>query len=166
MGTGKSTLGRALAAYMPGREYVDLDDLTEATLGMTAAEAFATLGPDAFREAESAALRTVCGRRGLIVACGGGTPCFGDNMDVMLAGGIVVRLSADPERLLRRLVEGGDKRPLVAGLSGEALRQRVEALQAEREPYYARAHRTFDATYLENATEIASTVRRFIAEIL
>lgn len=161
MGTGKSTLGRALCAFIPGREYIDLDDLTEARLGMTAAEAFAALGAGAFRRAESEALRSLAGRSAVIVGCGGGTPCFGDNMDFMLTAGTVVRLTADMERLLRRLEEADGKRPLVAGLHGEDLRRRVEELMAEREPHYSRAHCAFDASYLENEAEIAVTCRRF-----
>lgn len=162
MGTGKSTLGRALTAYMPGWDYVDLDDLTESRLGMSASEAFATLGPDAFRQAEAEALESIAGRERLIVACGGGTPCFGRNMEIMLACGTVVRLWAGIDRLLRRLEEADGKRPLVAGLHGDALRRKVQLLMAEREPYYSRAHMDFDATYLENSTEIDLTCRRFI----
>lgn len=162
-GSGKSTLGRALAARMPGVPFIDLDEATERILGMTAAEAFSALGPDAFRRAESEALRRLCAGATGIVACGGGTPCFGNNMDMMLAAGTVVRLTASRQRLLRRLEEADGQRPLLAGLHGEALEAKVNEMMCEREPFYARAHLTFDATYLETEAEVARTCRRFLS---
>ncbi len=103
MASGKSTLGRALAAMLPGRRFIDLDCETEAILGCSAAEAAAEGRFEAFRSAESEALRRVASCEGAIVACGGGTPCYHDNMDIMLAAGTVVCLRASTDRLLKRI---------------------------------------------------------------
>lgn len=166
MGTGKSTLGRALAQRVPGLSFIDLDDATEAIIGCSAAEAFAAGCADDFRSAECEAVKAVCAMTNVVVACGGGTPCFGNNMDLMLAAGTVVRLNASRQRLLRRLEEADGQRPLVAGLKGEALLQRVEELQAAREMHYSRASAVFDATYLENEKEIDDSCRRFVAQFM
>lgn len=162
MGTGKSTLGRALAARRRHLRFVDLDEAAEAILGRTAREAFAAGDAESFRKAESEALAQVAGSPDVVVACGGGTPCFGRNMDMMLEAGTVVRLTANPERLLRRLAEApAGQRPLLAGLRGEELRRRVDELQRQREAFYSRAHATFDASALETPEEVDRTCCKF-----
>lgn len=165
MGTGKSTLGRALSLHT-GYRFVDLDTEAERLLGATASEAFLRGDAESFRRTESRALEALAGETDVIVACGGGTPCRESNMELMLGSGTVVRLTASRERLLRRLEEAAGQRPLLAGYSGAQLEARVDELMAGREAAYSRAHRIFDATYLENEAEIEATCRRFIEEIL
>ena len=169
MGTGKSTLGRALAART-GATFIDLDCAAERELGCTAAAAFAVGREADFRRAEAGALEAVCrdaaeGRR-VVVACGGGTPCFGTNMERMLEAGTVVCLTCCEERLLPRLELAIADRPVLRGLTGTALLEHVRRLQADRAAAYARAHATFDASYLENESEIAATTTRFIEAFL
>lgn len=160
--SGKSTLAQSLSRRS-GLPYVDLDTEAERLLGCSIAEAFAAGRGDAFRRAERAALADVCNMDSAIVACGGGTPCYGDNMDIMLAAGTVACLTASTERILQRIEEAPGKRPMFAGLHGEALRRRVETLKAERQRYYMRASVTLDATYLDNAAEIEATTDKAIA---
>lgn len=164
MGTGKTTLGRALASRLP-LTFIDLDDEVEAELGCTAAAAFAAGRAADFRAAESRAVAKVAALSDVIVACGGGTPCYGNNLDAMLAAGTVVCLQADVERLRIRLEAAPGKRPLVAGLSGKALADRIAALQAERAPHYSRAHYFFDSSHLDTPEEIDSTCKLFIANL-
>ncbi len=165
MASGKSTLGRALAARLPGRRFIDLDCETEAILGCSAAEAAAEGRFEAFRSAESEALRRVASCESAIVACGGGTPCYHDNMDIMLAAGTVVCLRASTDRLLKRIAEApAGSRPLLAGLSGDALAAKVDELQAARAAAYSRAHAFFDSSFLDTVEELESSCRRFIAE--
>ncbi|MCM1440667.1 MAG: shikimate kinase, partial [Roseburia sp.] len=116
MGTGKSTLGRALMPLMPGWSFVDLDVAAEQRLGCSATEAFGRFGAETFRMAEAEALADIAKGGKVVVACGGGTPCHGRNMELMLETGTVVRLTAAMERLLRRLEEADGQRPLLAGL--------------------------------------------------
>ena len=102
---------------------------------------------------------------GAIVSCGGGTPCYHDNMDIMLAAGTVVCLRASTDRLLKRIAEApAGSRPLLAGLSGDALAAKVDELQAARETAYSRAHAFFDSSFLDTVEELESSCRRFIAE--
>lgn len=97
-----------------------------------------------------------------IIACGGGTPCHADNMDVMLQGGTVIWLDADEDCLIRRLTIYGDSRPLVRDLDAEQLRRYVRQTLAQRSAHYGRAHQRFDSSRLEDAEQVAASVRLFI----
>lgn len=163
MAAGKSTLGGALAAAGVSA-FVDLDAVTERIGGGTAADIFAAGGEAAFAAAEAAALAEVSGHTDVVVACGGGTPCRADNMDVMLAAGTVVWLTADTSRIVARIMEApAGQRPLVADCHADAaaLTERIERLTAERAPCYGRAHYKFDTTHLDTAAEVADAVERF-----
>lgn len=162
--SGKSTLGYALqqAAEVT---YIDLDEAIEQRVGMSVAEIFATRGESAFREMEGAELKRLCHsglHKDIVIGCGGGTPCFGDNMDYMLATGRVVWLQADESRLLQRLIDGKAKRPAIADMDADAIAAYVAATREQRLSHYNRAHDIFDSTYLETVEEIASTVDIFI----
>ncbi len=163
MASGKSTLGQALADACPGVRYVDLDAAVEAEAGCSIPEYFGRYGVASFRELESRVLRTVAQPR-TVVACGGGTPCFGDNMDYMLATGTVVRLQADTDTIMRRVQLQPGQRPILAALEDnpEALRRYIDRLKADREPSYCRAHCDFDANRLDDREQIEESVRTFI----
>lgn len=168
MASGKTTLGRALADATK-RSFVDLDDYIEARQGQTISRIFATLGEAAFRDMEREALAEIVAAtdRQLVVACGGGTPCFGDNMEVMDRAGVTVMLEAPLEVILRRLRLERSKRPLVASLDGDGeLEQYVRVNLDRRRPYYSRAAHVFDSSRLESVEEIDQSVRDFIAQIL
>lgn len=161
---GKSTLGQALAQAAEVT-YIDLDEAIEQRAGMSVAEIFAGRGEAAFREMESDELRRLCHSDtagDIVIGCGGGTPCFGDNMDYMLATGRVVWLQADNSRLLQRLIDGKAKRPAIADMDADAIADYIAETRNRRLSHYSRAHDTFDSTYLENAEEITSTVEIFI----
>ena len=93
MGSGKTTLGRAVAART-GIRFIDLDDYIEEREGCSIREIFASRGEDAFRAIERDALQEVSRMADTLVACGGGTPCFGDNMDLLNRCGLTVYLDA------------------------------------------------------------------------
>ena len=157
MGSGKTTLGRALhGAIGPGGvrlRFVDLDEAVEQAEGATVAEIFCQKGEAYFRRLESDTLRQLAATSGTVVACGGGTPC---------QPGLTVLLRASDEALLRRLSEGAAKRPLIAGLSPDELSRFIAAKQAERQPFYSQAALTFPSDLLETADEIALSRQRFL----
>lgn len=101
----------------------------------------------------------------VVVACGGGTPCFGSNMDYMLSGGLTVWLDTQPGRLVERLKTGGSRRPLVSGLREEELADYVTRTARERQPFYSRAAIKVDGTRLENRSQIEETVTAFLASL-
>lgn len=171
MACGKTTLGRALqAAYPEEIEFVDLDEIVEARAGMSISQIFAEMGEAAFRRMESEEVERLCARQGegrrLVVGCGGGTPCHGRNLDLMLEGGTVVWLKANRERTLSRLIEFQATRPLLAGKSADELAAFADAHLAERTPHYSRAHRYFDSSYLDTADEVAASVEHFYKEFI
>ncbi|MDE6557045.1 MAG: shikimate kinase [Duncaniella sp.] len=170
MASGKSTLGRALADRF-GIDFVDLDEWIESDAGMTVSGIFAAEGEEGFRRREREALMTLAtgaaeNRVGRVIACGGGTPCFGDNMEVMNACGLTVWLKPSRERLMNRLREGRSTRPLIASLSDDELEAFADTQLGLRASSYGRATETFDSSMLENEAEIEATSQRFYNRFL
>ncbi len=166
MASGKTTLGRALAAAA-GRRFVDLDEYIEDKAGKTVNRIFAEDGEPAFRRLEAEALAELADYSGLIVACGGGTPCFGGNMELMNSKGLTVRLVTSEKVIIRRLVAERSSRPLVARLSaGGELERYVSENMARREAYYSRAAASFDSSRLESEAEVTQSVKLFIDKFL
>ena len=161
--SGKTTFGRALARRL-GREFIDLDFCITQRFRASVAEIFARDGEEAFRRREAAMLREVGEMEDVVVACGGGTPCFSSNMEYMNGRGLTVCLTATPERLRERMLLGGDKRPLVKGKSEAELGEYVAAVLAERGPYYSRAKVFLESSQLEDRRQIAATVDCFLAD--
>ena len=86
MGCGKTYWGKKWAEISE-LEFYDVDDLVEAMQGKSAAEIFAEDGEDYFRELETLALKSLSTKNNFIAACGGGTPCFNDNITWMNQNG-------------------------------------------------------------------------------
>lgn len=162
MGCGKSTLGKALAARCDIR-FVDLDDYIEERAGKSIREIFLADGEAAFREMERDALADLAATPNAVIACGGGTPCFGDNMELMNHYGVTVHLCASHGRLLERLKRGRAKRPLIANLGDEELDRFITEQLERRMPYYSKAACTFDSTLLEDENQIEEKCEAFIA---
>jgi len=139
MGSGKTTIGSRLAQYI-GFEFVDTDRFIEMRQGMTVTEIFAQHGETAFREMERNVLSDLKKFDYAVVSTGGGLPCYGDNMNVMLSCGKVVYLKTSPQALARRLIRSHTERPLIKGKTENELQQYITEKLAEREPFYHRAH--------------------------
>lgn len=162
MASGKTTFGRALAARS-GWDFLDLDSEVERLEGRTIPEIIATEGEEYFRRLESRALKATTSLRRTVVACGGGTPCYRDNMEFMTLHGMTLWLIASPGRMAARILEAGTvKRPLLDGKSPEELPAHVERHLRERQPHYMKARWRFSGEHLENAAEIEAAVDKFI----
>jgi shikimate kinase len=138
-GAGKTTLGRLLAAHF-NRPFLDLDVAIEARIGRSVKEIFARDGEAEFRAVESAVLREALSYAGppLVLATGGGTPCFHDNMALLNRVGPTLWLDVPVEVLAARLPpEEVAKRPLLAAAGGAEAWLR-ETL-ATRSKFYAQA---------------------------
>lgn len=163
MGCGKSTLGRNVAR-LSGLEFIDLDKYIERRFHANIRDIFADRGEEGFRLIERNMLRETGNFSDVIIACGGGTPCFFDNMDFMKEAGTTVYLDTSIDKLHTRLMRGRHKRPLIADKDDEELRLFiVEALTA-RLPYYAQAQERFRSDLLDNEVEVDVTARRFISQ--
>lgn len=148
MGCGKSTLGRQAAKEM-GCAFADTDAIVEEKTGKTIAEIFERDGEEAFRRIENLALAAICSAGkdipgGIIVATGGGTPCYGRNLALMKRCGTVLYLRRSPEELYAILNGERRKRPKTAGLDDAGLRKFIERSLAERERFYSQATAQID----------------------
>ena len=159
MASGKTTLGRAFARAN-GMQFIDLDFYIEQRFRKTISRIFAEEGEDRFRQIEKSMLREVGEFCDTVISCGGGTPCFFDNMDYMNSRGITVWLNADIPTTVRRLIEAKEKRPIVKQLSDEELPRFITTHLNERIPYYSKAHITLDANSLESREQIATTIEK------
>ena len=164
MGCGKTTLGEALAREMD-LTYIDLDQLIEHENSMTITQIFKELGEDRFREIETATLAELTAMTDVIVGCGGGTPCHGQNMELMNQAGTTVWLTTSPERITARLLlpEEKCKRPKVSILPDEAILPFVERELEERTPCYSQAKLQFYSTDIETAAATRRTAKRLAA---
>ena len=102
MGCGKTTLGRKLASRLE-YDFIDLDHVLEAEVGMSIAEYFSSFGEDAFRKLESEVLKKMDYPEHAVVSTGGGLPCFFDHMEWMNAHGKTVYIKLSPKTLADRL---------------------------------------------------------------
>jgi shikimate kinase len=160
MGSGKSTVGRALAAAL-GWSFLDLDAEVEARAAMTVREIFARLGEPAFRELEHAALRAVVeSEEPAVVATGGGTFTFDRNLGLIRGAGPSVWLNPSFATIVRRIgALGKQDRPL--------FRNEVEALalyRARLEAYREADHRV-DVGAEEAPEEVAARVALWLQQV-
>ena len=165
MGSGKTTLGRALAAEI-GIPFIDLDHYIEKRYCKTIAQLFAEKGEEGFREIERRILHEVGEFEDVIISTGGGTPCFFDNMEYMNAQGTTVFLEASVDVIYTRLTIARTQRPLVAGKTEEELRRYITDMLELRTPYYRQASHTFCANRLEDICQVEESVKLFKKHIL
>ncbi|MCX6330869.1 MAG: shikimate kinase [Bacteroidia bacterium] len=139
MGSGKSTAGKKLAALLEWT-FIDLDRKIEEKAGKTIPQIFAQDGEEQFRQIETDILKSVKGLTETIVSTGGGTPCHGDNMDLMLETGLTIYLKMTPQQLTNRLLESTGERPLIKNIPDDQLFEFIEKKLAVREKWYTRAN--------------------------
>ncbi|MCB0380397.1 MAG: shikimate kinase [Flavobacteriales bacterium] len=139
MGSGKSTLGKKLAAKL-NMTFFDLDQLIEEKEGKTIAEIFSQHGETYFRDLETTVLKqTINQHQGFVLALGGGTPIFNNNMELVNQNGTSVYLKYNAGMLSSRLLTAKQQRPLIAGKNEIELKQFVSDLLTQREPYYLKS---------------------------
>ncbi len=147
MGSGKSHWGH-IWALKYGYTFYDLDAQIEAAFGMTVEQIFEKEGEDKFRELERYYLHKLENKKRFLVACGGGTPCFFDNLDWMKNNGEIIYLKAEPEDILSRVVDETLKRPLLKEVNAAELLFFIQQKLKEREPVYLKAHHVLDVVNL------------------
>ena len=141
MGTGKSSVGKALAERL-GTRFIDLDQLIVAEAGMVIKEIFARDGEPYFRSLETQIIRRLDSEHGLVVSTGGGAVIDPENRRWMREHGHVVNLTATAETIRERLA-ADNERPL---LQEDNSHEKITAMLAEREPFYRDANIRIDTT--------------------
>ena len=159
MGAGKTTVGKALAKEL-GLAFYDLDWYIESRRRKTVAQLFAEVGEEGFRTIEHNMLHEVAEFEDVVVSCGGGTPCFFDNIDYMNRQGQVVYLRCHPDVLVEHLAMSKNERPLLKGKTPDELRRFIAAQLQRREPFYTKARYTFDVSLMDNYEKIKVTVEQ------
>lgn len=141
MGCGKSVVGKLLAQKLEF-SFVDFDDYIENQLGLSISEIFKTKGEIYFRNQERLFLKDVLSLERTVVSLGGGTPCYGDNMNEIITttDNFVIYLKASIDTLTTRLISEISKRPLINHLKNDAeLIDFIRKHLFERNFYYEQA---------------------------
>lgn len=159
MGAGKTTVGKALSKQL-GLPFYDLDWYIETRMHKKVKQIFDEQGEEGFRRIERNMLHEVAEFENVVISCGGGTPCFFDNMEYMNRQGTVVYLKCSPEVLFRHLKMGKGVRPLLLGKNDEELMDFITEQLKKREEYYLKANSIVDVTLMESPDKIALTVDR------
>lgn len=138
MGCGKSTLGKRLAKHL-NLQFVDMDHYIEMRNHKTVPQIFAEEGEAEFRKKERKALEELADFSDIVIATGGGAPCFFDNIDLMNNTGTTIYMNIDPAILADRLLLSKTERPLIKGKSKEELIIFIDEMLKKRNPFYTQA---------------------------
>ena len=138
MGCGKSTLGRRLSKHL-GLQFVDMDHYIEERNCKTIPQIFAEEGEAEFRKKERKALEELSEFTDIVIATGGGAPCFFDNIDLMKRTGKTIYLNIDPGILADRLLKSKTERPLIKGKSRDELVSFIDETLKKRNEFYLQA---------------------------
>ena len=157
MGTGKSHLGKLLSDELK-LSFFDTDSLIESQVGMTISKYFSEFGESEFRMREKEILRSLPEQKG-VYSCGGGMPCFHNNMDHMLKTGYVIWIKSSIDDIISRISKD-DSRPLIRNKESK-LRNYVAAHLAQRKIYYKQSQ-----IKVWNRGPIDKTVKRMINYLL
>lgn len=158
MGAGKTTLGKVLARET-GLQFFDLDSYIEDRFHKKVPQIFTEEGEERFRDIERRMLHEVAEFEDVVISCGGGTPCFYDNMDYMNSLCETVYLKASAEVLAAHLKMGKVVRPLIQGKTDEELTAYIQGMLDQREPYYMKAKHIFNVDLLNSREKVAESVR-------
>lgn len=161
MGTGKTTAGRRLAEVL-NLEFFDLDHYIEARFQKTVSQIFEEFGEEKFREIERSMLHEIGEFENVVIATGGGSPCFFDNMEYMNSVGRTVYLKASPKALTDRLSSCKGKRPLISNKTDEELFDFVALNLEKREPFYSKAQVIFETENLVNKSLVDEYVQSLL----
>src|SRR6201996_6016365 len=155
MGSGKTHWGQRLAAKL-GMPFFDLDSLIIEKENKSVADIFAEKGEEFFRFMEKETLEAITEQQeSFILSCGGGTPCFFNNIEFMKKSGKVIWLNTSIDMLTERLGRERMSRPLISDVNEEDLRRYIIRKLSERRMYYQQA----DVTVSEESTSVEELIR-------
>jgi shikimate kinase len=155
MGSGKTHWGRQLSAKL-NLPFYDLDTVIVEKEKRPVAEIFGEKGEEYFRFLEKETLEAITdGQDSFILSCGGGTPCFFNNIEFMKKHGKVVWLNTSVDMLTQRLARERKSRPLISDVNDEELKRYIVQKLTERRMYYQQA----DVAVSEEATNLDELIR-------
>jgi shikimate kinase len=149
MGSGKSYLGQQLSQKL-NIPFFDLDEYIVQHEHKSINEVFAEEGEEYFRLLEKQLLQEITeSNESFVMACGGGTPCFFNNIDYMNQAGTTVWINTSFDTLFNRLMAEKDKRPLIRELTDEQLKGYIVKKFSDRKIYYEQAEVIVDEEPVE-----------------
>ena len=163
MGAGKTTVGKSFSKEL-GIPFYDLDWYIESRMRKKIPQIFDERGEEGFRTVERNMLHEVAEFEDVVISCGGGTPCFFDNIDYMNSMAETVYLNASPEVLHAHLLMAKSQRPLLDGKSPEEVLEYIKTSLPQREPFYQKAKHIVDIDVIHTKEQIQAYVDQ-IAEI-
>jgi shikimate kinase len=160
MGSGKTTNGKKLAKLLD-YQFIDLDMAIENHVKTPTQSIFENKGELYFRDLETRLLKENTKPKTLI-SCGGGTPCFNDNLKTIKRNGAVIYFKASNEALVHRLSNAKIKRPLLLNLNESQMLDKLNDLLSKREVYYNQADLMVDALSLSSLRliELTKSIKR------
>lgn len=164
MGSGKTTVGHALSQEL-GLPFYDLDWYIETRMHRTVKQIFDEKGEEGFRKIEHNLLHEVAEFEDVIISCGGGTPCFFDNIDYINRQGETVYLKCTTDVLYKHLKMGKTVRPLLLNKTPDEVKTFIEAQLKQREPFYVKAKHIVDVSLMDNKEKIKTTVDAIRGEL-
>jgi shikimate kinase len=158
MGSGKSVVAKKLANQI-GISAVELDEMIEKKCEMSIQELFSSKGELFFRKEEHQLfLNLLNDNNDMVISTGGGTPCYFNNHELLNGENVVsIYLKASIDTLYNRLLKGKQKRPLIASLNDDEIKEFIAKHLFDRSFYYNQA------TYKVNVD--AKTIDEIVAEI-
>lgn len=164
-GSGKSYWARKLASALSVLD-LDMDSYIENRAGISIGEMFAQ-GEDYFRIQEHEALIALIKelKNDIVIATGGGTPCFYQNMDVMLHNGLVVYLRAPIDYIAGNLMKSKVQRPLLMNRTEISLQVKLKNLLEKRQNEYEKSHVILDVSSLTLTNFVALIRQRLLDKI-
>ncbi len=161
MASGKSSIGIQLANSL-NLDFIDLDQTIEANEKMTVSKVFKSKGELYFRKKEGEVLNDILGKDSFVLSTGGGTPCYGNNMELILTKSthsFYLKLSLGS--LVERISAASETRPLVKDLSKEELPEFIGKHLFERSFFYTRAKHTLDCDEKE-IVDIVNHIKKLL----
>ena len=158
MGSGKSVVAKKLANQI-GISAVELDEMIEKKCEMSIQELFSSKGELFFRKEEHQLfLNLLKDNNDMVISTGGGTPCYFNNHELLNGENVIsIYLKASIDTLYSRLLKGKQKRPLIANLNDDEIKEFIAKHLFDRSFYYNQA------TYKINVD--AKTIDEIVAEI-
>ena len=152
MGSGKTYWGHLLSKKL-GIPFFDLDEQVVSHEGIPINQIFAEKGEEYFRLLEKGALHIVSeSHDSFVMACGGGTPCYFNNIEYMNQSGTTVWINTPAETIFQRLMSEKETRPLIKSLSDEQLKNFIHKKFTDRKIYYEQADVILDDDPLQLET--------------
>lgn len=158
MGSGKTHWGKQVAQRLC-LPFYDLDEVITNEEQKTIPDIFAGEGEEYFRSREKEILeKLVDENTNMVLSCGGGTPCFFNNIDFMKKYGTVVWLNTQVDVLMQRLMKEREQRPLLKDISDADLRHYIIRKLNERRMYYEQADVVIDKEDCFSMNDFIQTV--------